>query len=528
MPPKQTLNIDFESDLWNAANELRGAVAENQYKDFVLSILFLKHLSERYDIRREWLQNAFNDKNSGYCTDDQAEQEEILNDLDEYASQNIVILPDEASWDYLRNNAEQDNIKVIVDEAFIKADELLAELNPAFKGLLPPIFVKSQLTTEQTAGLIHLFSKDKFSEKTNPEKDIFGEIYQYYIGKFAQAEGAGAGQFFTPESIVQLLVEMLEPLKGRIFDPACGSGGMFVQSLKFIQSHEGKKGDIAIYGQERYEGTLRLCKINLMLRNLSFDIKLGDSLLDDKHQDLKADYIIANPPFNVSQWHSEKIKETDPRLLGPREEFTTDGNANFMWMQTFWSHLSETGTAGTVMANGAMTSNASGEKQVRQKMVEEGIIDCVVRLPEKLFLTTGIPACLFFLSKNRDGNDGIHRARKGEVLFIDASKLGEMKSRKQRVLTPKDMDQIAGIYHNWRNIDGNFEEEAGFIASVSLDKIAENDFKLTPGIYVGTAEEEDDGIPFETKMAGLKAQLADQFTESTRLQALITDNLKEF
>lgn len=323
---QKTNHIDFEKDLWSAANELRGAVAENQYKDFVLSILFIKHLSERYDIRRAELEAALKDPKNDYYTTGPAEQAEILNDSDEYASQNIVILPEEAGWDYLRNNAEQDNIKLLVDEAFILVDELLTELNPTFKGLLPPIFVKSQLTADQTAGLIHLFSKEKFSEKAHPEKDIFGEIYQYYIGKFAQAEGAGAGQFFTPESIVQLLVEMLEPLKGRIFDPACGSGGMFVQSLKFIQSHEGKKGDIALYGQERYEGTIRLCKINLMLRNLSFDIRLGDSLLDDKHQDLKADYIIANPPFNVSQWHAEKIKETDPRLIGPREEFTTDGD----------------------------------------------------------------------------------------------------------------------------------------------------------------------------------------------------------
>lgn len=520
-------DIDFEKELWQAANELRGAVAENQYKDYVLYLLFLKHMSERYEIRKQELINLMKDKTSDYYSTDKDEISYIIEDEDEYKSKGTIILPKECTWDYLKENAEQDDIKVKVDESFMILSEKLAELKPELKGLLPPIFVKSQLSPTQTAGLINLFSQPKFSEKENPESDILGRIYEYYIGKFAMAEGSGAGQFFTPGSIVRLLVEMLEPYHGRIFDPACGSGGMFIQSYKFVKIHGGDKGDISIYGQERYEGTLRLCKMNLLLRNLSFDVKLGDSLLDDKFPELKADYVIANPPFNVSQWHSEKLPDNDPRLLGPKGEFTTNGNANYMWMQTFWSHLNDKGTAGFVIANGAMTSNSRGEGNVRKNMVGKGIIDCIVRMPDKLFLTTGIPAALFFLSKNRDGMNGVHSERKNKILFIDASKIGEMASRRLRVFSDEDILKIADTYHNWRNIDGSYEDIPGFCKSATLNEVKANDYKLTPGIYVGTEAEEDDGIPFEEKMAGLKAKLNEQFEKSNELQKRIIKNLDE-
>ena len=278
---------------------------------------------------------------------------------------NVYKLPEAATWTYLRNNAEQDDIKVKVDKAFVLIDDILAARNADYKGVLEPIFVKSQLSAVQVAGLINLFSNEKFSEANNPQSDIYGRVYEYYIGKFAQAEGSGAGQFFTPGSVVRLLVEMLEPLHGRIVDLACGSGGMFVQSLKFIQSHGGDKTDISIYGQERYEGTLRLCKMNLLLRNLSFDLKLGDSLLHDRFPALKADYALMNPPFNISNWHNEQLPDNDPRLFGPKEQFTTNGNANYMWFQTLWYHLSEKGTAGVVMANGAMTTGSAGEHDTK-------------------------------------------------------------------------------------------------------------------------------------------------------------------
>ncbi len=575
--PTPKADIDFEKDLWKAADELRGAVAENQYKDYVLSLIFIKHLSERYEVRKEELQNLIEDPQSEYYTTDNKEINYVLEDPDEYLSKNVLKIPKEASWQYLQDNAEQDDIKVKVDDALDHLQEVLNTYKPGNPDLLQRIFVKSQLTPRQIGGLINLFSQKKFSEKENPQSDILGRIYEYYLGKFAMAEGSGAGQFFTPGSIVRLLVEMLEPYEGRIFDPACGSGGMFVQSMKFIKAHGGNVGDISVYGQERYDGSLRLCKMNLILRDLPFDIRLGNSLLDDKFPDMKADYVIANPPFNVDTWHPEDIPETDPRLLGPREEFTTDGNANYMWMQTFWHHLSDKGTAGYVMANGAMTTNNKGEKNVRQKMVDEGMIDSIVRMPDKLFMTTGIPACLFFLSKDRDGHAD-HRDRKNEILFIDASKMGDMATRRLRVFSDADITKITDTYHAWRSKhtlpaqagpnpshethtpsplpqqagsqEGNIEtanrphttnslleegkggvtyqDTPGFCKSTTLEEVKAQDYKLTPGIYVGTEAEKDDGVPFEEKMEKLKNKLKEQFELSIELQKTITNNLNMF
>lgn len=527
-------DIDFEKELWDAANELRGAVSENNYKNYILPLVFIKHLSERYEMVYEQLENQLKDSTSSYYTTSKEEKEYVLSDPDEYVQHNTFILPKEATWTYLKDNAEQDDIKVRVDDAFDLVQELLNERNAQLQNLLPRIFVKSELSAKQTAGIINLLSHPKFSEKENPESDILGRIYEYYIGRFAMAEGSGAGQFFTPGSIVRLLVELLEPYKGRIFDPACGSGGMFVQSLKFINEHGGNKDDISIYGQEMTAQTLRLCLMNLMLRNLSFDIKLGNSLLDDKFPELKADFVIANPPFNVSNWHPEDLPEGDPRLFGPREEFTTDGSANYMWMQTFWHHLSSTGTAGIVMANGAMTSNSKGERNVRQHMVDNSMVDCIVRMPDKLFLTTGIPACLFILSKNRDGKDGTHRNRSNEILFIDASKLGTMASRKLRVFTDEDIKQLADAYHAWRTspeaLEGRgltaYQDQDGFCRSATLAEVQAQDYKLTPGIYVGTEAEEDDGIPFEEKMDGLKTTLLQQFEKGEALKKQILQNFE--
>lgn len=536
-------DIDFEKELWDAANELRGAVSENNYKNYILPLVFLKHLSERFEVVKEEIRDQLNEPSSDYYTTDETEKAYVLSDPDEYRSRNTFVVPQEASWQYLKDNAEQDNIKVIIDDAFDVIQELLTSYNPQLTNLLPRIFVKSELSAKQTGGIINLLSHPKFSEKENPESDILGRIYEYYIGRFAMAEGSGAGQFFTPGSIVRLLVELLEPYKGRIFDPACGSGGMFVQSLKFIKEHGGAKSDISIYGQEMTAQTLRLCLMNLLLRDLSFDIKLGNSLLDDKFPDLKADFVIANPPFNVSNWHPEDLSEQDPRLFGPRDEFTTDGSANYMWMQTFWSHLSDMGTAGIVMANGAMTSNSRGEKNVRQHMVDNGMIDCIVRLPDKLFLTTGIPACLFILSKNRNGKDGEHRERMNEVLFIDAAKMGAMASRKLRVFTDEDIHKIADTYHNWRTKPKDvsssdspkgelyrepYEDVDGFCKAATLEEVQKQDYKLTPGIYVGTEAEEDDGIPFEEKMESLKATLVEQFEKGEVLKKQIILNFDKF
>ncbi len=527
-------DIDFEQELWNVANELRGAVAENQYKDYVLSLLFVKHISERYDIRKAEITEGFNNPVSDYYAPTEAVQLMLLEDPLEYQVKNVYKLPEEATWKYLRNNAEQDDIKVKVDKAFVLIDEILSQRNPDYKGVLEPIFVKSQLSPVQVTGLINMFSSDKFSEAAIPESDIYGRVFEYYIGKFAMAEGSGAGQFFTPGSVVRLLVEMLEPNKGRIMDLACGSGGMFVQSLKFLKDHGGDKADISIYGQERYEGTLRLCKMNLLLRNLSFDLKLGDSLLVDKFPNLKADYALMNPPFNISNWHPEQLPDNDPRLFGAKETFTTAGNANYMWFQTLWHHLSERGTAGVVMANGAMTTGSAGEKNVREHMINNGMVDCIVQMPDKLFLTTGIPACLFILSKNRDGKDGEHRERKKEILFIDARKLGYIVNRRLRVFEEGDLQKITDAYHQWRNLpviptkEGSepYQDVEGFCKSASLDEVAVNNHGLSPGRYVGTEAGEDDGVSFEEKMQKLTAELMEQFVESGRLENEIKENLK--
>ncbi len=526
---KPKADIDFEKELWNVANELRGAVAENQYKDYVLSLIFLKHMSERYETRRDELLHLVSEPQSEYFTKNKKEAEAIVSDPDEYISKNTFIIPHKATWQYLQDNTEQDDIKVKVDDAFELLENTIAIFRPELKGILPRIFVKSQLSSKQLGGLINLFSNPKFSEKNNPESDVLGRIYEYYIGRFAIAEGSGAGQFFTPGCIVRLLVEMLEPLKGKIADFACGSGGMFVQSLKFINAHGGNKKDISLYGQERYDGTLRLAKMNLALRDLNFQLELGDSLLQDKLPELKADYIIMNPPFNVSQWHPEDLPENDPRLFKLKDSndpVVTDGNANYMWFQTVWSHLSDSGTAGIVMANGAMTSNNKGERNVREHMLNESMIDCIVRLPDKLFLTTGIPACLFFLSKTRKGNKQ-HRERKNDVLFIDASKLGEMTNRKLRVLTDGEMERIANVYHNWRNTKGKYEDIQAFCKNATLQDIIKQDYKLTPGIYVGSEDAEIDLIPFEEKMDTLKSTLKQQFAKSIELQKRIEKNLSQ-
>ena len=524
--PEAKADIDFEKELWDAANELRGAVAENQYKDYVLSLLFVKHLSERYEIRREELTKALdNPKDDYYYTTKTKERNLVLEDELEYQAKNVYRLPKEATWTYLLENAEQGDIKVRVDKAFVLIDEILSKRNPDYKGVLEPIFVKSQLTPTQVAGLINLFSNDKFSEKANPESDIYGRVYEYYIGMFAKAEGSGAGQFFTPGSVVRLLVEMIEPMKGRIMDLACGSGGMFVQSLKFVKAHGGESKDISIYGQERYEGTLRLCKMNLLLRNLSFDVKLGDSLLNDRFPKLKADYALMNPPFNISNWHPENLADNDPRLFGPRDTFTTAGNANYMWFQTLWHHLSDRGTAGVVMANGAMTTGSAGEKNVREHMIKNNMVDCIVQMPDKLFMTTGIPACIFILSRNRDGKDGEHRKR-DTILFIDARKLGNMVNRRLRVFSDDDISRIADTYHQWRNVKGKYKDIEGFCKAAGTHEVEQNSYVLSPGRYVGTEEEEDNGIDFEEKMKSLTGELALQFEESKKLTRKIKENLK--
>ncbi|OAT84192.1 DNA methyltransferase [Bacillus sp. MKU004] len=506
-------DIEFQKDLFDAANKMRGSVAPSDYKHHVLPLIFLRYLSNRFEQRREELEKMVSNPESEWYMEEEDMKEVILSDEDQYRSENVYVIPEKAHWSYIVKNAKQPNIKEILDNAMKEIEET----NIVLEGMLPRIYQGSNLSIDNVAGLIEVFSRDAFSAKREDSVDILGRVYEYFIGSFASTEGSRGGEYFTPSSIVKLLVAMLEPIEGKVFDPACGSGGMFIQSEEYAP----RKNSLSFYGQENVTTTVRLGKMNVLLHGMNADIRLGDSLLNDQYPDLRADFVIANPPFNQKDWGAERISKDDPRLISK----ITNSNANYMWMQHFLYHLNETGTAGFVMANGAMTTNTTGEKEVRQKLVEEGYVDCIVQLPDKLFFTTGIPCCLFFLSKNRDGKREF-RERKNEILFIDARKLGSLVSRKQKALSQEEIDRISNVYHNYKNIDNAvYEDIAGFCKVAKFDEVQNNDFKLTPGIYVGNEATEEHEIPFEEKIEVLERELRSQFEKSLILQQEIINNM---
>lgn len=512
-----TETTNLEAELWQTAVNLRGTVAPADYKHYVLPLLFLRYLSLRYEQRYEQLQLVLKDKRSDYYTGDPDIDAEVLADPAEYAQHNVFIVPEQARWSYLVKHARADDIKLRLDNAL----RLLQENHPKLNGLLPPIYASSNLTPDQVAGLINLFSKEKFARRDGT--DILGRAYMYFISNFASTEGNRGGEFFTPVSIVRLLVEMLEPAQGKVFDPAAGSCGMFIQADAFTDNGH----YLSFYGQEQVETTLRLGRMNLLIHGLDGDIRLGNSLLADTHPDLRADYVISNPPFNLKQWGANKIDaKKDARLkVGYRQAQVTDGNANYMWMLHFLYHLADGGTAGYVMANGAMTTNQAQEKETRRILVEEGYVDCVVQLPDKLFPTTGIPCCLWFLSKNRPGSHGF-RARREEILFIDARQMGQMLNRRQRYLAGDEIKRIAAAYRAYRKPGHDLPDEPGFCKVATLAEVQGHDYKLTPGIYVGTQADDEDDEPFEEKMPRLIDELRDLFAESDRLQAEILEDLE--
>jgi type I restriction enzyme M protein len=514
---KLRADIEIENELWEAAVGLRGNIAPADYKHYVLPLLFLRYLSLRYEERREELKTQVNDPESPYYTEDDTVQKDILSDPDEYKQKGAFIVPEKARWSYLVEHAQDDDIKVKVDTAM----ELLEQTYPELEGVLPKIYAGSNLSAENLADLINLFSRDIFQGETRDKQaDILGRVYEYFITHFADTEGSRGGEFFTPRSIVQILVAMLEPTSGTVFDPACGSGGMFVQAAEFTDNRHA----LSFYGQESIDTTLRLCKMNLLMHGLQGDVRLGNSLLNDQHEGVKADYVIANPPFNIRSWGAGKISGDDPRLqIGSRRVQPTDSNANYMWMMHFLHHLKEGGTAGYVMSNGSMTTSLSHEENVRKALIDEGFVDCIVQLPGKLFFGTGIPACLWFLSKSRDGS-GDERKRDDEILFIDARDLGELVERTQRVLDEEEVRMLKQVYRTYRT-DEAPDDEPGVYAVASLDEVRSNDHKLTPGLYVGFADDEDDGVPFEIKMPQLMDELENQFAESDRLQQQIRSNL---
>lgn len=493
-------SIGFEQKLWQSADKLRNNMDAAEYKHVVLGLIFLKYISD-----------AFLEVHAGLKADEYADPE----DKDEYLALNVFWVPPEARWNYLQKHAKQPDIGKLIDDAM----DTIEKDNPNLKGVLPKDYAREALDKKSLGGIIDLIGTIGLGDKEGRSKDILGRVYEYFLGQFASAEGKKGGQFFTPGSIVKVLVEMIEPVTGRVYDPCSGSGGMFVQSEKFVEAHEGKLGDISIYGQESNQTTWRLCKINLAIRGIDSNIQWGDSFTEDKHRDLKADYILANPPFNDKDWKAELLEDDQRWKYG----IPPKRNANFAWVQHFIHHLSPAGIAGFVLANGSMSAGGQ-EGKIREKIVKADLVDCMVALPSQLFYNTGIPACLWFLS--RDKTNSNFRNRQGEILFIDARKIGHMVDRTHRELSDEDVQQIAQVYHSWRDEDGKYEDIRGFCKSVKLDDVKKHDYILTPGQYVGFAEEEEDPEEFEEKMTKLTAELTDQFKKSEELERQIKANLK--
>jgi len=447
-------------------------------------------------------------------------------DRDEYLGENMFWVPKEARWSAIQASAKQPDIGKRIDEAMAAIEKE----NSRLKGVLPSNYNRPDLDKQRLGELIDLISTIGLGDAENRSKDILGRVYEYFLGQFAEKEGKGGGEFYTPQSVVRLLVEMIQPYKGRIYDPCCGSGGMFVQSEKFVEAHGGRKGDIAIYGQESNPTTRRLCLMNLAIRGIDGNIgdRQADSFTNDLHKDLKADYILANPPFNISDWWNEKLAEDVRWQYGTPPK----GNANYAWIQHIIHHLAPNGMAGFVLANGSMSSNQSGEGEIRKALIASDLVDCMIALPGQLFYTTQIPACLWFVARDKSGKPTAGhkscRNRKGETLFIDARKLGVLIDRTHRELTDEELARIAGTYQAWRGEPGadEYEDVPGFCKSATLEEIASHGYVLTPGRYVGAEELEDDDEPFEEKMERLTKKLYSQFEESAKLEAAIRENLR--
>ena len=494
------------------ADALRGSMDAAEYKHVVLGLIFLKYISDAFEEAHAKLEAE---------RDEGADPE----DPDEYRAQSIFWVPAEARWTKLQAQARQPTIGKAVDDAMIAIERD----NPALKDVLPKDYARPALDKDRLGQIVDSVSNIEVGGADARATDVLGNVYEYFLEQFALAEGRKGGEFYTPRTVVRLLVEMLEPYQGRVYDPCCGSAGMFVQSKAFIDAHAsgngngGKaKGDISIYGQESNYTTWRMAKMNLAIRGIEAQIEHGDSFHNDRHPDLRADYILANPPFNVSDWGGERLRDDKRWQHGAPPV----GNANFAWVQHFLYHLAPRGTAGFVLANGSMSSNQSGEGEIRKNLIEADLVDCMVALPGQLFRSTQIPACLWFLSRGR-GN-GEHHDRRGEVLFIDARKLGYMIDRTRRDLSPEDIARIADIYHAWRGQSkgGGYADVPGFCKSTALEEVRKHGHVLTPGRYVGAAPQEDDGEPFEEKMARLAAQWQEQQAEAAKLDTAIAANLE--
>jgi len=513
-------NLGFEATLWAAADKLRNNMDAAEYKHVVLGLIFLKYISDAFEERRVSLETELGDPKSEWYVAEPQARYLTLEDRDEYQAANVFWVPKVARWSTLQANAKQPSIGKQIDDAMVAIERD----NPSLKGVLPKDYARPALDKTRLGELIDLIGTLGLGEKEHRSKDILGRVYEYFLSQFASAEGKKGGQFYTPRCVVKTLVEMIEPFRGRVYDPCCGSGGMFVQSEKFVEARGGRINDIAIYGQESNPTTWKLAKMNLAIRGIESNLgpEHADSFHRNLHPDLKADFVLANPPFNSSDWGGEHLKEDARWKYG----IPPAGNANFAWMQHFIHHLAPTGIAGFVLANGSMSSNQSGEGEIRKNLIEADLVDCMIAMPGQLFYSTQIPVCLWFVT--RDKKNHRFRDRRGQTLFIDARKMGTLIDRVHRDLTDEDIAKIASTYHAWRGEKeaGAYADVPGFCKSASTEEIRKNGFVLTPGRYVGAEDVVDDGEPFEEKMGRLTKSLILQFGKSDKLNQEIKNNLR--
>lgn len=508
-------DLPFATTLFEAADRLRGSVESAEYKHLVLGLLFLKYISDSFTRRRKELEAATRDVSSAdYFTDDDAERAEILDDRDEYVSENVFWVPEDARFEKLLKAAAQEDIGQRIDDALEAIENDNAE---QLRGVLPRIYARSAIEPEKLGALVSTIAKIGFGDNEEEARDVLGRTYEYFIKAFARKEGHRGGEFYTPASVTELLVEMLEPYQGRVLDGACGSGGLFIQSGRFVKAHGGRPAQISILGQELNQATWRICKMNLAIHGLSGEIQLGNSLLDDKFKGKRADFVLANPPFNLKKWGADQVADD------ARWEYGTppDSNANYAWIQHFIHHLSPNGRAGFVLANGSLTSDTNGEGKIREAIVRDDVVDCIVALPAQLFFTTSIPVCLWFL--DRDKASSGERDRRGEVLLIDARQLGQKISRTQIELTHEEIARIAATYHDWRGQAGveTYKDEEGFCRSVTLDAIEGAGFILSPGRYVGTEAVDEDVLPLGERLDEALADLETAFATNEALAAQV-------
>ena len=506
----QGATTGYEAELWKMADSLRGSMDAAEYKHVVLGLIFLKYVSDAFEELHEHLQGV-----------PDADPE----DPEEYIAERVFWVPPEARWGLLQAEAKQPDIGQLVDEAM----DAIERDNPALKDVLPKEYARPALDKTRLGQLIDLISNIKVGDAESRSKDVLGRVYEYFLAQFAGAEGKRGGEFYTPRCVVKLLVEMLEPYNGRVYDPCCGSSGMFVQSMEFIRSHAtgngngGLAGDISIFGQESNYTTWRMAKMNLAIRSINGQIEIGDTFHDDRHPDLKADFILANPPFNISDWGGERLTDDQRWKYG----IPPKSNANFAWMQHIVHHLSPGGGGGIVLANGSMSSQQRGEGEIRKNLLEADLVDCLVALPSQLFYSTPIPACLWFLARGR--GDGPFRDRRGNVLFIDARRMGVMRDRTHRELTDGEIDCIANTYHAWRGEDeaGEYVDTPGFCYSATMEEVRAHNYVITPGRFVGVEPEEENDKPFEEKMTHLSILWLEQQSESKKLNYSVSRNLKQ-